>query len=387
MKPVHELAEVIERFGTEFKERYSPNAYVWRTLSALLRCRTSSLGGHIDRCDHCGHLRISYNSCRNRHCPKCQNTQREAWIESRKQDLIPVPYFHMVFTVPDKLNDLFLHNPAFLYNLLFRAAWETISQFSFIKLQAETGMVAVLHTWGQNLSFHPHVHCIIPGGGINYQGHWKGVNISANGRVFLFKTENISSVFRGKFLAGIQKHLPQDKGFIRELYKTPWVVYSKEPFAGPEQVIEYLGGYTHRVAINNHRLLAIDKGGVHFRYRDYRDNRQKVMTLAGTEFLRRFCQHILPKGFVRIRHFGLLATSKRIQLRELQQAFGIIVPIVKQQKDWKAICRDHLNYNPDLCPHCGKGIMVAIEVFLPGRAPPDFYRSFLQAENKNVSIQ
>jgi len=387
LRPAHELAEVIERFETEFNKQHSPNTYVRRTLSALLRCRTSSLGGHIDKCDHCGHIRISYNSCRNRHCPKCQNTQREAWIESRKQDLIPVPYFHMVFTVPDKLNELFLHNPAFLYNLLFRAAWETISQFSFIKLQAETGMVAVLHTWGQNLSFHPHVHCVMPGGGINYQGHWKGVNISANGRVFLFKTENISSVFRGKFLAGIQKHLPQDKGFIRELYKTPWVVYSKEPFAGPEQVIEYLGRYTHRVAINNHRLLAIDKDGVHFRYHDYRDNRQKVMTLAGTEFLRRFCQHILPKGFVRIRHFGLLATSKRIQLRELQQAFGIIVPILKQQKDWKGICRDHLNYNPDLCPQCSKGMMITIEVFRPGRAPPGFSLLTSKAENENVSIQ
>ena len=387
MRPAHELAQAIERFGAEFEAQYSPNAYVRRTLSALLRCRTSSLGGHIDKCDHCGHIRISYNSCRNRHCPKCQNTQREAWVESRKQDLLPVPYFHMVFTVPDKLNDLFLHNPVVLYNLLFRAAWETISQFCFIKLQAETGMVAVLHTWGQNLSFHPHIHCVIPGGGINYKGQWKGVNISVNGKVFLFKTENISSVFRGKFLAGMQKHLPQDKGFIRQLYKIPWVVYSKEPFAGPEQVIQYLGRYTHKVAINNHRLLAIDKGGVHFRYRDYRDNRQKVMTLQGVEFLRRFCQHILPKGFVRIRHFGLLATSKRIQLRKLQQAFGIIVPILKQQKDWKGICRDHLNYNPDFCPHCGKGTMVIIEVFLPGRAPPDFYRLFPQAENENVSIQ
>ena len=386
MRPALELAQVIERFGTEFETRYSPNAYVRRTLNALLRCRTSSLGGHVDKCDHCGHIRISYNSCRNRHCPKCQNTQREAWIESRKQDLIPVPYFHVVFTVPDKLNDLFLHHPVLMYNLLFRSVWETISQFCFIKLQAETGMVALLHTWGQNLSYHPHVHCVIPGGGINYKGQWKGVDTSVNGKVFLFKVENISAVFRGKFLAKMQKQLPQDKGFIRKLYKKPWVVYAEEPFAGPHQVIEYLGRYTHRVAINNHRLLAMDENGVRFRYHDYRDNRQKVLTLEGAEFLRRFCQHILPKGFVRIRHFGLMATSKRNQLRELQQAFGIVVPVVIEKKDWKQICRDHLNYNPDLCPHCGKGMMTTIEMLLPGRAPPDLSQLNLQAENENVSI-
>jgi hypothetical protein len=386
LRPAYELARVIERFGKDFETLHSPNAYVRRTLSALLRCRTSLLGGHIDKCEHCGHLRISYNSCRNRHCPKCQNTQREAWIESRKQDLIPAPYFHVVFTVPDKLNDLFLHHPVFLYNLLFRAAWETIAQFCFIKLQAETGMVAVLHTWGQNLSFHPHVHCVIPGGGINFKGQWKEVNTSVNGKVFLFKIENISAVFRGKFLAGMQKHLPQDKGFIRKLYSTPWVVYSEEPFAGPEQILEYLGRYTHRVAINNHRLLAIDEEGVRFRYRDYRDNRQKVMTLGGVEFLRRFCQHILPKGFVRIRHFGLLSTSKRRQLRELQHVFGIVVPAVKDKKDWKEICNDHLNYNPGLCPQCGKAMMVTIEVLRPGRAPPDLSDLIPQTENKNVSI-
>jgi hypothetical protein len=387
VRPELELAQVIERFGKDFETLHSPNAYVRRTLNALLRCRTSLLGGHIYKCEHCGYIRISYNSCRNRHCPKCQNTQREAWIESRKQDLLPAPYFHVVFTIPDKLNDLFLHHPVVLYNLLFSAAWETISQFCYIKLQAETGMVAVLHTWGQNLSFHPHVHCIIPGGGINYKGQWKKVNTSVNGKVFLFKVENVSAVFRGKFLARMQKHLPQDNGFVRELHRTSWVVYSDDPFAGPEQIIEYLGRYTHRVAINNHRLLAIDENGVRFRYRDYRDNRQKVMTLEGVEFLRRFCQHILPKGFVRIRHFGLLATSKRSQLRELQHAFGIVVPVVKNTKDWKEICNDHLNYNPGLCPHCGKAMMVTIEVFRPSRAPPDLSHLIPQTENENVSIQ
>ena len=386
MRPALELAQVIERFGKEFEARHCANAYVRRTLSALLRCRTSSLGGHVDRCDQCGHIRISYNSCRNRHCPKCQNTQREAWIESRKQDLIPVPYFHVVFTLPDMLNGLFLHHPVFMYNLLFRSAWETILQFSFIRLQAETGMVAVLHTWGQNLSLHPHVHCVVPGGGINYKGEWKPVNTSVNGKVFLFNVENVSNVFRGKFMAGMQKHLPQDKRFIHDLYKTSWVVYTEEPFAGPEQVIEYLGRYTHRVAINNHRLLGMDECSVRFHYRDYRDNRQKVMTLEGTEFLRRFSQHILPKGFARIRHFGLLATAKRSQLRELQRVFGILVPIVKEKKNRKEICRDHLNFNPDLCPHCSKGTMITTKIFLPGRAPPDLLQFIPQTVNENLSI-
>jgi hypothetical protein len=370
LKPAYELAQVIDRFGEVYDQKHSPNSYVKRTLSALLRCRTSSLGGHVDKCDQCGHIRISYNSCRNRHCPKCQNTNREAWVESRKQDLLPVPYFHVVFTVPDKLNGLFLQHSAVLYNLLFSSAWETIAQFSYTKLHAETGMVAILHTWGQNLSLHPHVHCVVPGGGINFKGQWKQVNTSVNGKVFLFRVENLSTVFRGKFISALQKKLPQDKPFIGELYKTNWVVYAKEPFAGPRQVIEYLGRYTHKVAISNHRLLNIDDTGVSFRWRDYRDNIMKVMTLEGAEFLRRFCQHILPRGFVRIRHFGLLSTARREQLRELQQAFGIDVPKIKENKHWKDICREHLNYNPDRCPICGKGNMVTVEMLFGPRPPP-----------------
>ena len=370
MKPRHELAEIIDRFGDEFEQKHSPNSYVRRTLSALKRCRTSSLGGHVDKCDECGHIRISYNSCRNRHCPKCQNTQREVWVEDRKQDLLPVPYFHVVFTVPDKLNGLFLQNTTDLYNLLFASVWETIAQFSYTKLHAETGMVAILHTWGQNLSLHPHIHCVVPGGGINFKGQWKQVSTSENGKVFLFRVENLSSVFREKFIKALKRKLPQTKKFISELYKTNWVVYSKEPFAGPEQVIEYLGRYTHKVAIGNHRLLNIDETGVRFSWRDYRDNKVKIMSLEGAEILRRFCVHILPKRFVRIRHYGLLSTSRREELRELQQAFGISTPGIREKKHWKDVCREHLNYDPDLCPHCGKGHMTTIEMFYEGRPPP-----------------
>lgn len=370
MKPTFELAQVIERFTEEFNQKYSPNSYIKRTLGALLRCRTSALGGHVDKCDHCGHIRISYNSCRNRHCPKCQNTHREAWIESRKQDLLPVPYFHVVFTIPDKLNELFLHYPVVLYNILFASAWETIAQFGYTRLQSETGMVAILHTWGQNLSLHPHLHCVIPGGGINFKGHWKQVKTSANGKVFLFSVENLSLVFRAKFISSLQKKLPQDAQSVRELKKINWVVYAKEPFAGPGQVIEYLGRYTHKVAIGNHRLLNVDDNGVCFRWLDYRDNREKIMTLQGVEFLRRFCLHILPHRFVRIRHYGLLSTSRRPDLRILQLDFGITPSPVKIKKHWKELCRLHLGYDPDCCPKCGKGKMVTIEVLSGPRPPP-----------------
>jgi len=370
LKPRYELAQVIDRFVEDFEQKYSPNGYVKRTLSALQRCRTSSLGGHVDKCDECGHIRISYNSCRNRHCPKCQNTQREAWVESRKQDLLPVPYFHVVFTVPDKLNSLFLQKPADLYNLLFSCTWETIAQFSYTQLHAETGMVAILHTWGQNLSLHPHIHCVVPGGGINFKGQWKQVKTSDNGKVFLFRVENLSNVFRGKFIGALKKKLPQTEKFIDDLYETDWVVYSKEPFAGPEQVIEYLGRYTHKVAIGNHRLLNVDETGVRFSWRDYRDNKEKVMPLDGAEFLRRFCTHILPKRFVRIRHYGLLSTARRQELRELQQAFCINTPEIREKKHWKDVCREHLNYDPDICPQCGKGHMSTIEMFFGPRPPP-----------------
>lgn len=370
MKPRYELAQIIDRFEEEFEEKHSPNSYVKRTLSALKRCRTSSLGGHVDKCDECGHIRISYNSCRNRHCPKCQNIQREAWVEDRKQDLLPVAYFHVVFTVPDKLNSLFIEHPADLYNLLFASVWETISQFSYTKLHAETGMVAILHTWGQNLSLHPHIHCVVPGGGISFKGLWKQVSTSENGKVFLFSVKSLSRVFRGKFIGVLQKYLPQSKDFINDLYKTPWVVYSKEPFAGPEHVIEYLGRYTHKVAIGNHRLLNVDEAGVRFSWRDYRDNIVKAMPLEGTEFLRRFCMHILPKRFVRIRHYGLLSTARRGELRELQLAFGINTPKIREEKHWKEVCREHLNYDPDICPQCGKGHMSTIEMFFGPRPPP-----------------
>ncbi len=385
MKPAFELAEIIDRFGECFQEEYNPNSYIQRTLHAIQHCRTSELGGHIDKCDKCGHIRISYNSCRNRHCPKCQNTRREEWVADRKNDLLPVPYFHVVFTVPERLNGLFLENPVKMYNLLFKTAWETMAQFGYTQLQAETGMVALLHTWGQNLSLHPHLHCIVPGGGIDYKGKWKQVKVSENGKVFLYRVENLSKVFRAKFIAMLQKVQLQKKKWILELKKTSWVVYAKEPFSGPEQVVEYLGRYTHKTGISNHRILNIDNQGVTFRWHDYRDKKNKVMRLNGNEFLRRFCLHIMPKGFVRIRHYGLLSTSKRPLLRQLQQAFGLTVLPVRKKKDWKQICREQFHYDPDICPVCGKGKMVVIETFLPQRAPPVMFSVDCESKNSNLS--
>lgn len=262
-----------------------------------------------------------------------------------------------------------------MYNLLFRTVWETLAQFSWTKLQAETGMIAILHTWGQNLSLHPHLHCIVPGGGMDFKGNWKQLKISNTGKAYLFPVENLSVVFRRKFILALQQHLLQEKPFIRELYKTKWVVYAKEPFGGPKQVVEYLGRYTHKTAISNHRLLSIDDSGIRFKYLDYHDNRQKQMHLSGIEFLRRFCQHILPKGFVRIRYFGFLSSKKREQLRQLQKEHGVTILQKKEKKDWKQLCREHLGYDPDLCPHCKKGKMVTIERFDPIRGPPLFLNS------------
>lgn len=373
MRPAFELAQVIERFGREFAQRYTPNGYILRTLHTIRSCRTASLGGHVDRCDTCGHIRVSYNSCRNRHCPKCQNTQREAWIENRKQDLLPVPYFHVVFTLPDKLNPLFLADSPGMYNLLFRSMWETMNQFFLTRLHAEGGMIAVLHTWGQNLSLHPHIHCIIPGGGIGWKGQWKNITVSKNGRVFLFPVKALSQVFRGKLSSRLHQAYPQQTDRIQAAWEHDWVVYTKEPFASPASVVEYLGRYTHKIAISNHRLLAINDQGITFRWRDYRNNQQKIMTLDGIEFLRRFCQHILPSGFVRIRYYGLLSATRKEDFRNLQIGMGIPPSPVnkkKNRKTWKEICRDYLKFDPDLCPHCKTGRMILLERFTPLRGPP-----------------
>ena len=319
-RPRLELAEVIRSCGDAFLDEYgatlSPEQR--RALRDIAACRTSALGGHMEECDRCGHRRIAYNSCRNRHCPKCQATAAAHWVEAQAADLLPVEYFHIVFTLPAALGPLALQNPRVVYGLLFRAAAETLMQIAVDAkhLGAEIGFLAVLHTWGQTLQHHPHVHCVVPGGGLSPDG----TGWVASPKGFFLPVRVLGRVFRGKFLALLGTAFDRGRlafhGRLRELVgadrfhqllraaaQTEWVVYAKPPFGGPEQVLKYLARYTHRVAISNRRLVALKDGRVRFRYKDYaRGGRRRTMTLEASEFLRRFLQHVLPSGFVRIRH-------------------------------------------------------------------------------------
>jgi len=332
--PTVELAEIIRRYGSEFIDQYHPSGYHKGVLSAIKSCRTAVLGGHIDQCDDCDRLRISYNSCRNRHCPKCQGLKQLRWVLSRKEDLLPVRYFHMVFTLPDALNSLCLNYPDVLYDILFRSVRDTLFSFAVNPrhLGAEIGFIAVLHTWGQNLSLHPHLHCLIPAGGITLDGKWR--NARSNGD-FLFPVKALSGVFRGKFRdelrqASIDAPFEVSRSLLVKMHQSNWVVYAKAPFAGPQQVIEYLGRYTHRVAISNHRFVKLENDRITFRYKDYRDNnRPKLLTFDVVELLRRFCHHILPRRFVRIRHYGILSSRRKPELYKLQ-GFD---PNIQQRKE------------------------------------------------------
>jgi len=329
MQPAYELADVLQKLGLKI-QNLGLNSWQLRTLSTLTKCRTAQLGGHIDACDACGVLSISYNSCRNRHCPKCQGQNREDWIQKREADLLPVPYFHVVFTLPDSLNSLAIFNPKLVYDTLFEATWETLATFGKNK-GLQMGMIAVLHTWGQQLSLHPHLHCIVPGGGIDATGTWQ--NIRADGK-FLFPVKALSKVFRAKYCSKLkEKDLFQYKKIERQLWEKEWVVFAKRPFGSPKAVVEYLGRYSHKIALSNHRICNIATKTVRFRYKDYRAKGiQKEMTLSHEEFIRRFAMHILPKRFVKIRHFGFLSSTwKRNKLPILQQSLGI-QPVKKPEK-------------------------------------------------------
>ena len=328
-QPQYEVADVLNKLGSKLED-LGLNSWQLRTLSALKKCRTSALGGHIDACDECGNVSISYNSCRNRHCPKCQGKNREKWIGMRENELLPVPYFHVVFTLPDVLNKTALHEPKMLYDILFESAWETLQTFGKNK-NLQMGMIAVLHTWGQNLSLHPHLHCIVPGGGVDESGTWK--NLRSDGK-FLFPVKALSKVFRAKFCEKLKANLKdkfnenQENEYekIRQsLWEKPWVVYAKKPFGSPKSVVEYLGRYSHKIAVSNQRIRKIDAETVTFSYKDYRQKGiKKQMVLSHEEFIRRFAMHILPKRFVKIRHYGFLSSTwKRIKLKKLQQKLGI----------------------------------------------------------------
>lgn len=381
----YELAQIVRRFRDAFEQKHRPLRQHLRVLDAIALCRTAALGGHADECDACGHIRISYNSCRNRHCPKCQGTQREKWIEARGQKLLPVRYFHVVFTLPQQLNKYCLHYPTALYNLLFGCTKATIETFAADSkhLGAIPGMISVLHTWGQNLMLHPHVHMIVPAGGFTPCGHWK--HTKQKGK-FLFPVKAMSVVYKNKFMQGLlnlisEHQMPLLSNADRKmLYNKPWVVYAKQPFGGPQQVIEYLGRYTHKVAISNHRITAIDDDKVRFRYKDYADGcKQKEMTLEATEFLRRFCLHILPKGFRKIRHYGFLSNRCGQVFKEQQMQMGVVP--MKHATDWKIISREKLHFDVDQCPCCKKGKMKELLSF-DNNGPPEWLLRKLQLQQK-----
>ena len=331
------------------------------------------MGGHIDKCDSCNHIRISYNSCRNRHCPKCQGTNRERWIEARQRDLLPTPYFHVVFTLPQELNTYCLNYPKELYNILFAASKETLMTLGNDPkhLGAHMGMVSVLHTWGQNLSLHPHVHIIVPGCGMTPAGYWK--QTKSDGK-YLFPGKIMREVYKGKFMEKLKKFLTENKiemdvELRKKLYNLNWVVYAKQPFGGPKDVIEYLGRYSHKIAISNHRIKVISDGKVTFTYKDYATGgNQKLMTLSAEEFLRRFCLHILPPGFTKMRHYGFLSSRTKQKLRMEQMKLGVLPP-KKEKYDWKTITKTKLGFDVDACPCCKTGRMICILNFA-ANAPP-----------------
>ena len=390
-RPQLEIADIFRDHGAAWRDinRGHVSLDQMKVMSAIERCRTSALGGHVARCenDTCGHIHIAYNSCRNRHCPKCQATAARDWLEAREAELLPVGYFHVVFTMPAAIADLALQNKRVIYDLLFKASAETTLTIAADPkhLGAKVGITAVLHTWGSAMTHHPHVHMIVPGGGISLDGsQW----ISCRSNFFL-PVRVLSRLFRRLFLemlakahddgrlnfygahAGLADRASFD-AFLSPMRKSEWVVYAKEPFAGPEAVLAYLSRYTHRIAISNRRLVHADENQVAFRYKDYRAGyreRWKTMKLTLNEFIRRFMLHVLPKGFHRIRHFGLLANGSRTTNIERARQLLNVPPPTKTDVDGEAAAKSDEQQILNLpCPSCG-GRMVIIEAFAPGMEP------------------
>ena len=384
-RPLLEVADVIRAAGPAFlqRARMTFDRQRMKVLNAIQRCRTAALGGHIDACLRCGHRAISYNSCRNRHCPKCQGNARHRWVQARRAELLPVRYVHVVFTLPHELAPLALVNKKRLYTLLFRLSAETLMEFARDPrlLGAEIGFFSVLHTWNQKLEHHPHVHCVVPEGGLSPDGsQWVRPRYN-----FFLPVKALAKAFRGKFLEAVEeafaagelrfpgqmRNLAQPQAFaalLQQSCRHKWVVYAKRPFGGPEHVLQYLGNYTHRIAISNRRLVGLADGKVSFRWRDSaHKNKKRVLTLRVEEFLRRFFLHVLPPGFVRIRHFGFLANRKRKQslqlCRQRLEEAGtpmVAVPTATDFRSWP-------------CPRCGAP-MIVIKRLTPAetwvRPPP-----------------
>jgi len=392
-RPKIELADIIRQHGDAYRAQHesSLSSTQRRVMQAIAACRTAALGGHVEACDDCGHQRISYNSCRNRHCPKCQSLARAQWIEDRQAELLPVPYFHVVFTLPEEIAAIAYQNKAVVYNLLFAATADTLRTIAADPkhLGAEVGFFAVLHTWGQTLVHHPHLHCVVPGGGLSADGErWLPCRPG-----FFLPVRVLSRFFRRRFLQLLEQAF--DRGelkffsaleqlreretfhrYLEPLRQKEWIVYSKAPFAGPEQVLDYVGRYTHRVAISNSRLLNIEDGHVAFRWKDYRDrDAQKTMTLTAEEFIRRFLLHVLPPGLQRIRYYGFLGNRYRKEKLALCRSLLQVNSTTAQKAGAEAPADYRDRYEAltgislHACPVCRRGRLMIIEQLSPCRAP------------------
>src|SRR5882672_7182784 len=394
-RPTHEVADIFRRYGDAYRREagVSLSSAQGRVMTAIETCRTAVLGGHVEACDACGHQRIAYNSCANRHCPKCQSLKRAAWVDDRKKDLLDVEYFHVVFTVPVEIAAIAAQNKTQVYGILFRATAQTLRTIAADPrhLGAEIGFFAVLHTWGQNLMHHPHLHCVVPGGGLSADGQrWTACRPG-----FFLPVRVLSRFFRRRFLELLEQafdggelqffaalqDLRERNTFVRHLEPLrdkEWVVYAKAPFAGPQQVLDYVGRYTHRVAISNNRLLSIEDEKVSFRWKDYRDDSaQKIMTLEADEFIRRFLLHVLPDGFQRIRYYGFLSNRNRDEKLTLcRQLLGMLPldpePAPADQPanyDYNQVLED-LRSCLRKCSVCQQGRMIVLEVVPPTAGAP-----------------
>jgi len=387
VRPALEVADIVRAHGDEFRQAHAESLSVGQkhVLRAIERCRTAALGGHLEQCDQCGHERNAYNSCADRHCPKCQSLARAKWLEKRQAELLECEYFHVVFTLPAPLAALALQNKRQMYDLLFRATAETLQSIAADPehLGAQIGFFCILHSWGQTLNFHPHLHCVVPGGGVSLDGsRWvacrPGFFLPVNvlscrfRKLFLRYLEQTYAAGKLQFHGELQP-LSDPKSFARylaPLHDREWVVYAKAPFGGPDRVLDYLGRYTHRVAISNNRLKELKDGQVSFAYKDYKhQQRHKVMTLSADEFLRRFLLHVLPDSFQRIRHYGLLGNRHRAEnLVRCRVLLAMPVLIPQPPRDYHERWQQLIGRDPSQCPQCRNGKMVRIAI-LPLDSP------------------
>jgi len=387
-KTKFELSGIVKRFGEQLIEKQELSPQQTKSLLNIVRCRTASLGGHEEVCDSCGSVGYSYNSCGDRHCPKCQMGKQALWIAKLEKGVLPVRHYHIIFTVPHSLNDICLWDDRMYYGLLFKTVWDTLRSFAYTHYGVESGAVAVLHTWGQNLSLHPHIHCIVPAAGFSIKAKWK--NIGKNGDKYLYPVQQLSAAFKGKFLDGLKRKLRKLNklsGFmpqIEKAYGTDWVVYSQAPLSGVKQIIRYLGQYTHRIAISNQRILDVSDRDVVFQSKDYRDNATvKKTRMRGEEFLRRFVLHILPKGFVRIRRYGIYnPTVKRnlgLQFTDKESGFD---KLLKQNGQNETEDNDRMvvvDNKLHACPCCKTGKMIRVRTIPRIRSPPGHLPSILKS--------